>query len=405
MKTLGWFFFISSFLIVWAGLSSAQEYSLETDEGNYAFSGVLIEGKPYGNPITLARLLEWEVDYDWPVKRMTITTPTGDKGAILVGYDGYLWNDLVIKLRGKVPVFTEGSLFAPIEVITEVWAPRAGFKLVPSSSNFKIDTFTQETGPENILPEPVAKPLKPDEIAEQEKLLPSEKPRRWVIIDPGHGGGDKGFEVENLKESDLTFEIAEGLKKYLENKYSYSVELTRSASPTGILRNEDRTAEMNSLPGDLVISLHLGGFSDPRVGGWSVFYYGDVLDVSSPELIDPAKDEKFKWKFGDEFLKPWNTAYRYSIRDSIELAGFISKSLSQVLNQKGFGPRPSRLEVLRGTPKPGILVEMGTLSNPEGMRRWMTDGYKEKVIAALGYGIENYIRTKEGKGLVPPPEF
>ena len=398
------FLFILSIISLFSMEVYAQEYILRSSKGEDSFTTYNIGDTLYCNVITIAGFLEWECEYNWPLKRFSFTTSDGDSGAVIAGYDGYLWNNELIRIIGLSPILMEETLYVPLKVLNDVWGPRAGFVIEPARSSPIVPTYEPDTIVIDLVPTPV--PEVPDETSMGfgEKLLPGDKLRRWIILDPGHGGGDKGFVNEDLVESQITYSICEKLKEYLESRYGYYVSMTRPDNLKGVLSNVERTAKINTLPGDFVLSIHLGGGGVSAPNGWTVFYYSDVLDVTSPELIKPEMDEEFRFQFRESFLKPWENAYKYSIRESISFANQISDAFEQVLDQQGNGIRPARLELLQGTPKPGLLVEIGTLSNPDEARKFRTDKYKNRVVSALAYGIENYIRIREGKGIIPPPK-
>ena len=110
--------------------------------------------------------------------------------------------------------------------------------------------------------------------------------RMKIAIDPGHGGhGDKvggsspnnatGPAPRNLKEKDLTLQVANLLKQRLQS--AYDVVLTRTGDNN--LSLADRAAVARNNPADLFLSIHFNAFSDPSVDGTEVW----VAREASPQ--------------------------------------------------------------------------------------------------------------------------
>lgn len=77
--------------------------------------------------------------------------------------------------------------------------------------------------------------------------------KRFVLIDPAHGGLNYGFEVDGRTEKELNLKTAYTLAQYLE-KYA----MTR----TGDQDNQDgpaKTAKVNSINPDIILGIHHHG--------------------------------------------------------------------------------------------------------------------------------------------------
>jgi len=109
--------------------------------------------------------------------------------------------------------------------------------------------------------------------------------RLKIVIDPGHGGttavggsspnNATGPAPRNLKEKDLTLQVASLLKQRLQN--SCDVILTRSGDNN--LSLADRAAVARNNHADLFLSIHFNGFSDASVDGTEVW----VARQASPQ--------------------------------------------------------------------------------------------------------------------------
>src|SRR6185436_12277726 len=78
---------------------------------------------------------------------------------------------------------------------------------------------------------------------------------RRVTIDPGHGGGSLGTHTpRGLVEKDLTFDIADRLRKRLE-KEGFQVVMTRSGDAAVALDRRGSIANRSS--SDIFVSIHV----------------------------------------------------------------------------------------------------------------------------------------------------
>jgi N-acetylmuramoyl-L-alanine amidase len=105
---------------------------------------------------------------------------------------------------------------------------------------------------------------------------------RTVCVDAGHGGTDAGATYFNLKEKDLTLDIAGRLQVLLLNS-GYKVVMTRTGDQT--LGNTDRANICNAGGADTVLSIHLNAASDPSVDYFKAFYGKQIKDRTFTQTI------------------------------------------------------------------------------------------------------------------------
>jgi N-acetylmuramoyl-L-alanine amidase len=92
-----------------------------------------------------------------------------------------------------------------------------------------------------------------------------------IVIDPGHGGGDPGVVHGDTTEAALTWDIATRLEGRLA---ILGVQTWLTRGPHNGTSDEDRAAFANEMNADLVLSLHVDGFSSPRPHGLAVYHFG-----------------------------------------------------------------------------------------------------------------------------------
>lgn len=195
--------------------------------------------------------------------------------------------------------------------------------------------------------------------------------KRVVVLDAGHGGSDSGkISVTGALEKDLNLLIVQKLKEML-TAADYEVILTRE-DEKGLYSESDRNhkiADMkkrceiiNGSAADIVVSVHLNSFTDPKVNGAQVFYY------------------------------------KHSAQGKI-LAGCIQESFRNVLNSdnKRVENYNDSYYMLLNTTPPTVIAECGFLSNAEEAALIDTEEYREKIASALFEGIENYYQKGQSK--------
>jgi N-acetylmuramoyl-L-alanine amidase CwlD len=188
---------------------------------------------------------------------------------------------------------------------------------------------------------------------------------RIIYLDPGHGGPDGGAKRGNAVEKTIALDIAKKLQVYLEQQGAL-VLLTREGDTDladdgtrGLRRRkvEDlrRRMEMiNESEADLFVSIHLNSIPSSRWRGAQTFY-------------------------GTRFI------------ESRVAAELIQEELIHTLKNTDRKAKPqNNLYLLKTIRKPGVLVEVGFLSNPEERQLLLDEEYQEKIALAITYGISRY---------------
>lgn len=181
-----------------------------------------------------------------------------------------------------------------------------------------------------------------------------------IYIDPGHGGIDPGATYKDIYEKDINLSIALKLKKELENNGAI-VYLTRyddidlSISTNNHKKSDlnNRVRAINNSNADLFISIHLNSYGTSWHG--VQIFYDD--NNSTNEVLASIMDKNIKNLNGNRTYKKKNNLY-----------------------------------LLKNIKIPGILVEVGFLSN-ENERYLLTNSkYQEKVSKSLCNGIKEYLK-------------
>ena len=207
----------------------------------------------------------------------------------------------------------------------------------------------------SVSPAPSASPLPSPATAEN-----STQPEFLVIIDPSHGGDDKGaIFAPRVFEKDLTLSVARLLRKELQER-GIAARLLRD-SDFGIPL--ERRAELcNQQRPSLYIAIHAG---EPGKG---IRVYSPLL----PQVQQPASS----------FL-PWDAAQEPVLKNSNAVADVVTRELQKkdikALDLKAF------LRPLNNIVAPAIAVELATdRSDPHSLE---SPRLQSAVATAVATGI------------------
>jgi N-acetylmuramoyl-L-alanine amidase len=176
---------------------------------------------------------------------------------------------------------------------------------------------------------------------------------KLVIIDPGHGGADRGVSGHGLDEADLVYDLASRVEGRLTATGS-SAFLTRG--PDGGLDEVERANFANAAGADLVISLHVDANRNDHASGCATYYYGN-----------------------DRFGHHSAVGERF--------ADLVQREISARTDLIDCRTQPKTWDLLRRTRMPAVRVEVGYLSNPGDAARLsdaeFRDVLAEAVVAAV----------------------
>ena len=182
---------------------------------------------------------------------------------------------------------------------------------------------------------------------------------KTIYLDPGHGRVDNGTSYKEILEDELNLEICYELKSKLENRGAI-VYMTRyddydlSNNDVSFRKKSDlynRAKIINDSNSDMYISIHLNYIDSSKWSGVQVFY--DDIN-SNNEII--AKNIQDKYNNGRKSMKI-NNGYMY------------------------------RLITI-----PGVLVELGFLSNSKDRAILLNDRKRSNMIDKLVDGIIEYYK-------------
>lgn len=182
---------------------------------------------------------------------------------------------------------------------------------------------------------------------------------KTIVIDPGHGGPDRGVVVAegrlSWSEADLAYDLAARLEGRLAAA-GMRVHLTRGPNTTQALSDPARTRIANDVGADLFISLHVDGHANPAAEGVATYHYGTGNGVTST--------------VGER------------------LAGLVQREIVVRTGLHDCRVHAKSWELLRLTRMPAVRVDVGYLTSDVDRGRLVQPGFRDQVAEALVAAVQ-----------------
>ena len=182
-----------------------------------------------------------------------------------------------------------------------------------------------------------------------------------IYIDPGHGGLDPGALYGGIKEKDINLEISKKLEERLTSLGAI-VYMTRSgdydlsAIRTNNRKRSDLSRRVNMINNskcDIFLSIHLNAEDTNTWRGAQVFY--DDVNILNKKLAD-----------------------------------IIQKQLKNDLKTTRKVKKVDKLYLQKRIKVPGVLIEVGFLSNQSERYLLKSDSYQEKTVNSITKALLSY---------------
>lgn len=237
-----------------------------------------------------------------------------------------------------------------------------------------------------------------------------------VVIDAGHGGKFPGAHYGNVYEKDLTLKVALKLGKLIEEgmpgvKVVYTRK-TDKALGTDLATDLQARADIaNKAGGDLFVSIHVNAAKSSAARGVETLIMGEspkeqrynenaLFENNREDLIDMSDErtaaivrayiQNLQFTYGE-----YSMALARCIQNNYLKAGRHSR-----------GIKPQLLRVLYATDMPGVLTEIGFMSNAQEMAYMGQD----EIARSIYEGVRDYSayvletrRAEEEAAAAPKP--
>src|SRR5215469_591200 len=196
-----------------------------------------------------------------------------------------------------------------------------------------------------------------------------------VVLEPGHGGYDKGQVSRYGYEKDFALDVARKLRPILQAK-GFRVIMTREGDYFVPL--EVRAQIANAARNSIFVSIHFNATNDdPNATGFEIFSF-------TPRGAPSTSD-------GNVTSRSFNMQPGSSVdAQSMALSACIYHSVLGQLREYDRGIKRARFAVLRLTTVPAVLLECGFLTERGESKLISNKDWRAKLAGAIGVGIENY---------------
>lgn len=219
-----------------------------------------------------------------------------------------------------------------------------------------------------------------------------------IVIDPGHGGKDKGaIGYGGLLEKDVVLSVALELERLLNENLDVTVRLTRRDDK--YLELKERTQFANDYEATLFISLHGNASRTGNASGFETYYLDNTNDKGSKKLAERENEEHGK-PVGDlEFILS-DLIQSGKIDDSIALARVVHAELERHIHSKwkeakSIGVKKAPFYVLVGAHMPCILIELLFVDNKSDSKLLTDRAFRKDLAVGLMLGIERYLKREQ----------
>lgn len=214
-----------------------------------------------------------------------------------------------------------------------------------------------------------------------------------LVIDPGHGGNDRGASSGKISESQITLQLSNLIKEALKDNTDFNVILTRTSDTYLTLEERAEFANKNA---DLFLSIHTNASSDKKVRGKEIYFQNQLAasdealflanreNALAPKNLSRSEVEKAAIKMNFK-----NTDVRAIVEDlernnnfklSGKFAEFLISHVSTISEHGHSRIRQAPFYVVSNVSKPSVLIEVGYLSNAEEAKN-LSDPAFQKTMA------------------------
>jgi len=240
--------------------------------------------------------------------------------------------------------------------------------------------------------------------------------RPLIVVDPGHGGVDAGAHgrVTNTPEKDVTFEFCKALAEKLTAIGRYRVLMTRDQD---VFVPLDERAQMASGPkADLLVSIHADTLDAKRLGvkslqevrGGTIYTLSEeASDEQANALAQNENKADVEAGIASEAHAPAVSEEINSILSDLEnrskknrslaIANFLIEHMKEKMKFNSRPHRSANLRVLKATGVPGVLIELGYLSNDEDEKLLTSSEWRASTAAVLAETINAFMSERQAQ--------
>lgn len=219
-----------------------------------------------------------------------------------------------------------------------------------------------------------------------------------VLIDPGHGGEEAGAvgyldaaKKRKVYEKDLALRLAKKIKTELGK--STSAYLTRSVDRTVGLQERADLADM--VKADLFLSIHFNATTNSKSNGFELYYLDNNSNAATSK-VEKAENLNLK---GEELIVNQilvDLVVQQTVTHSKKLAGAVHEHVKPVIKRHKIedrGVKPGLFYVLALSKRPGLLVEVGFMSNQQELNKIQQEKFLDEMAKGISSGVQAFIKA------------
>lgn len=217
-----------------------------------------------------------------------------------------------------------------------------------------------------------------------------------VLIDPGHGGEEVGAighigKRNKYYEKDLALRLAKKIKDELAK--STSAYLTRSIDR--LVSLQDRAQMADDVRADLFLSIHFNSSVNEKSHGFEMYYLDNNSNVATQKV---ERSENLNLK-GEELIVNQilvDLVVQQTVSHSKQLARDVHEKLKPVLKKNKLddrGIKPGLFYVLALSKRPGLLIEVGFMSNPNELQKVKEEKFLNEMAKAISEGVMAFVKN------------
>ena len=238
----------------------------------------------------------------------------------------------------------------------------------------------------------------------------SQSEKFQVVLDAGHGGKDPGNSYHGYVEKEISLKTTLKVGKILQADGGFSVIYTRTTDDFIELSQRPKIA--NKANANLFVSIHCNSVNNFEPNGTETFVMGMSragmnLEVAKKENAVIYLEDNYQQNYqgfdpkNPESLLGLSIMQEENLNNSISLATKIQDNFTYKLNRKTRGVKQQPLWVLDAVYMPGVLIELGFLSNKEEGAFLNSEEGQDKMASEIATAIKTYRNEYFGLGSKP----
>lgn len=224
-----------------------------------------------------------------------------------------------------------------------------------------------------------------------------------IIVDPGHGGHDRGARFRHLNEADVVLKISKLLVEEINRMPNLKASLTRSRDQ--FLQLKERVEISKEKAGDIFLSIHANAVEESASdnhGKGAEFYFlssaevepEDLMNLSDHHFEDLQPESDFVGSNGKSEIEAIKSdlVRQLNIQESANLAKSLDKNWLGSKRKPEHAIRQAPFYVLRKSPIPAVLVEVGFIDNPSEAAQLSTTTFQRRIAQGIAEALKTHLK-------------